>query len=288
MHLLRLILLTLLSFCVSVAARGQSPDGLRLLPSVNASLDGPVLDPPDATAGQVPVDAPDETRWFDSGSWDLAKVWEGSFEAGINGSDGNTQTLSLRAGGDLIRKLESAEWSLDISYARANSDSRQTQHNALFGSKYEWLMSLPRLTWFIKFGMEYDEFKAFDVLLVSNTGLGYQLIDTETTTLTGTFGGGLSRAIGEQDQETVPEAVFGLELKRQLTEGQKLVAEVEYLPEFNAFEDCRLNTDVGWEILLDEAADLHLKLSIIDRYDSEPQGAKHNGLDYSLLLLWKL
>jgi hypothetical protein len=29
-----------------------------------------------------------------------------------------------------------------------------------------------------------------------------------------------------------------------------------------------------------------LKLSVIDRYDSTPQGARPNDLDYSTLLLW--
>jgi hypothetical protein len=31
---------------------------------------------------------------------------------------------------------------------------------------------------------------------------------------------------------------------------------------------------------------LSLKLSVIDRYDSTPQGARPNDLDYSTLLIW--
>ena len=33
---------------------------------------------------------------------------------------------------------------------------------------------------------------------------------------------------------------------------------------------------------------LSFKLSVIDRYDSTPDGRKPNDLDYALLLLWKL
>ena len=42
----------------------------------------------------------------------------------------------------------------------------------------------------------------------------------------------------------------------------------------------------GWEIALCKAWGLSLKLSVIDRYDSTPQGARPNDLDYSTLLIW--
>ena len=41
-------------------------------------------------------------------------------------------------------------------------------------------------------------------------------------------------------------------------------------------------------MLLDEATNMSLKLGIIDRYDSTPNGLKPNDLNYSLMLLWKL
>ena len=45
---------------------------------------------------------------------------------------------------------------------------------------------------------------------------------------------------------------------------------------------------LNWEVLLDEVANLSLKLSVSDRYDSTPFGRRPNDVDYGLLLLWKI
>ena len=39
--------------------------------------------------------------------------------------------------------------------------------------------------------------------------------------------------------------------------------------------------------MLDEDSNLNLKIGVIDRYDSTPNGRKPNDFDYSVLLLWK-
>ena len=38
----------------------------------------------------------------------------------------------------------------------------------------------------------------------------------------------------------------------------------------------------------DEASNLHLKVLVIERYDSTPEGREPEDIDYSILLLWKL
>jgi hypothetical protein len=47
-----------------------------------------------------------------------------------------------------------------------------------------------------------------------------------------------------------------------------------------------MNSKADWEVVLDEVAHLSLKFSVIDRYDSTPNGKKPNDLDYSTVLLW--
>ena len=63
---------------------------------------------------------------------------------------------------------------------------------------------------------------------------------------------------------------------------------VDYLPDWSAFDEYRIESKLSWEILLDEATNLHLKVGIIDRYDSTPGSSKPNDLDYALTFLWKL
>ena len=52
------------------------------------------------------------------------------------------------------------------------------------------------------------------------------------------------------------------------------------------FSDYRLKTKIAWQVLLDEARNLSLKVSLLDRYDSTPHGLKPNDFDYAVTLLW--
>lgn len=213
--------------------------------------------------------------------------WEGTLELGINASEGNAQSLSMRSGGDLKRETETNIWEVDLSYAKTSSNSIETQHNALFNAKHEYLFVSP-WTLFTRFGTEYDEFKAFDLRLSLNTGLGFRHVDSEFTKFKSRAGVGVSREYGGPSDDYVPEATFGLDFEHQINERQKFTAIIDYFPDWRDFADYRLVTDVGWEVLLDEAAHLSLKLSVLDRYDSTPNGRKPNDIDYALLLLWKL
>ncbi len=220
--------------------------------------------------------------WFDR------QAWKGSVEFGLNGSDGNAQSLSFRTGGNLRRTTDSSLLAIDMTYARTTANSIETQNNALLGIRQDWLFGESPWTVFAATTLEYDEFKAFDVRTAVNAGFGYQLIKTDATRLIGRFGSGFSREIGGPDDSYVPEAVFGLDFERQLTKRQKLIAKSDFLPDWSDFTNYRVVTTVGWEILLDDEANLSLKVGAIDRYDSTPNGRKANDFDYSLLLIWKL
>lgn len=215
-------------------------------------------------------------------------TWDGSLELGVNGSEGNAQSFSMRTGGDLKRETEDYLWEMDFAYAKTKAQSIETQHYALFNSKLEWLFDDSPWTWFTRLGAEYDEFKAFNLRLFANTGLGYQFIDTEITTLKGRFGGGVSREFGGPDDYWSPEATLGMDFERQLSRRQKFKAIMDYFPNVSDFSDYRLVTDLGWLLTLDDEANLSLKLSLIDRYDSTPHGLKPNDVNYAILLLWKL
>jgi hypothetical protein len=69
---------------------------------------------------------------------------------------------------------------------------------------------------------------------------------------------------------------------------QKLTAKVDYFPEWEDFAQYRVVGDFGYQIDLDRPKNVSLKLSLIDRYDSTPNGAEPNNLDYSVLMIWKL
>ena len=215
------------------------------------------------------------------------KGWDSHAEFGLDGSDGNANTLAIQTGLELKRKAESYTLGIDVNYRQASSRNKTTEENGRFNVDYDRLLGDTFWSAFGKFGMEWDRFKPFDLRLNMNSGFGYYWVRSDDTTLVTRFGAGASREIGAPIDNWTPEAVFGFEAERQLTSRQKLKGKFDYFPSWENFGDYRLVSDVAWEILLDGSENLSLKLAATDRYDSTPQGARPNDVYYSLLLLYK-
>ncbi|NLX95312.1 MAG: DUF481 domain-containing protein [Rhodopirellula sp.] len=214
------------------------------------------------------------------------KLWEGSLELGLNGTEGNTQTFNFRFGAKVKRKTEWNVFSTDIDYRRDSADGEETANRAFLESRYEHLLGQSPWSWFVHDTLEYNEFQAFDLRIALDSGLGYSILKNDTTTLVARLGAGTSREIGGPNDDFVPEAVFGADLEHQLSRRQKISLSGEYRPDVTDWADYRLTSKAGWEILLDETMNLSLKFTVSDRYDSTPHGVKPNDLDYAVMLLW--
>ncbi|MFV1966709.1 MAG: YdiY family protein [Pirellulaceae bacterium] len=229
-----------------------------------------------------------ESYWGWSYDWIKAVDWDGGVELGLNGSEGNSETMSLRSGLNLKRKTDINEMKTDLTYLKTTTAGVESQHNAIFNAGYERFLGDSPWTYFLKSGIEYDEFKAFDLRLILSGGWGYRWWRTDTLKFKTRIGTGVSREINGPDNAWAPEAVFGTDYEWQISDRQKLSSTVDYYPQWSDFNNYRIVTDAGWEVLLDEVANLSLKLSVKDRYDSTPNGRRPNDVDYAVLLLWKL
>lgn len=278
------------------------PNGVvgQMMPGVQPFMMGPPIAPPpiapppaepmiveQAVTELTGEDPPIQPVWYNPMTW-IGPWWNGSVSLGINGSDGNANTFNIRSGFELSRETERTNWDLNLNYNKNTANDLETAHNALLQSNWDYKLRNPRWTWFNKLGLEYDEFKNFDLRLFTNSGIGYTFIDNEITQFRGRFGSGVSREFGGVDDDWKPEAAFGIDFARQMTERQRFVATVDYYPAWEDFSDYRLVSDFGWEIDLDAPTNLSLKFSVIDRYDSTPNGALANDVDYSVLLIWTL
>jgi putative salt-induced outer membrane protein YdiY len=238
----------------------------------------------------APATTPIETAtesWIHPRNWFWPGESSGGVELGLSGSAGNSEALSLKTGFELRRKMDVHDLKFDLTYTKATADGVQTQHNALFNASYEWTIGESKWELFVKEALEYDEFKAFNVRFAINAGVGYQLIRTDSTTWTTRFGAGASTEIGGPTDEWVPEGVLGFDFERHLSERQTISLTSDYFPDWSNFSNYRIVTKASYEILLNEEHNLNLKMSMQDRYDSTPNGAKPNDIDYSVLLLWK-
>lgn len=230
-------------------------------------------------------DSSEADAWWFSPTW--CPHWESSIELGLNGSDGNSEAFNFQVGASLKRETDQHRLALSSRYNKSSTESIETQNNAFGEARYDRLLGYSRWTLFTFGTLEYDEFRAFDLRLAINSGVGYQIISNDLATLTGRFGSGVSHEIGGPVDDYVPEALFGFDLEYQITARQKMTAKSDYFPDWGEFSEYRIHSDIGWEVLLDEATNLSLKLAVADRYDSTPNGLERNDVNYSLLLLWR-
>jgi len=226
--------------------------------------------------------------WYQPAYWFGETPWDMSVEFGLNGSEGNNDVLSLRAGGHVKRKTKDWKFNTGLQYNKNHTNGVETQNNGKMDLRLDRILDDSPWSLFFQENLIYDEFQAFDIQLSLNTGVGYQLIETDSLNLAGRFGAGATREIGGVDNAWMPQALIGAEYEHQLTKLQKLVAKVDYFPEWADYRDYRVVTDVGWQIDLDRPDNLSLKFSLVDRYDSTPDGVKPNNFDYAVLLMWSL
>ena len=219
-------------------------------------------------------------RWMRTG-------WTNHGEIGLDGSDGNSDTLAIQTGLELKRATDNDTFALDFDYRFVTSQDMTTEDNGRLNLDYDRLFVDSQWSWFGKYGMEWDKFKAFDLRLNLNGGAGYHWIRNDRTTFVSRFGAGASKEIGAPDDGWTPEAVLGFDGEHRINRYHKVKGKFDYFPAWDDFSDYRLVADLGWEILLDDDENLSLKLAATDRYDSTPQGAEPNDLYYSLLLLFK-
>ena len=215
--------------------------------------------------------------------------WEGSFDIGLNGAAGNADKLDLYGSLDLERKLEGPHiLTFESDYRYATESTTATEHRLLFLGRYERELSWEPMTWFLDGTVEYDEFKDYDARIAFSTGIGkIPIFIRETATLHGRLGAGVSHEIGGVNDDWTPEGVLGLDYEHTISERQSITAVVDMFPDLSGFDECRINADVSWKVLLDEENNLHLKASVIDRFDSNvPLGVEKNDINYVLSIGW--
>jgi len=229
-----------------------------------------------------------EYHWYHyPWAWIPRDGWNSSIEFGLNGAEGNTNSLSYAAGADISRKNDIYNLTVNLDYRRSQSNGLETQNNARANADLDRAIGETALSTFIKGGLEYDTFKAFDSRVNMNGGLSYFWTDTDRLTFITRVGAGASKEVGAADDDWKPEALFGVDAKSQVNSRNRIFAKVDYFPAFEDFTDYRVITDAGWEILLDDAENFSLKLSATNRYDSTPLGLEPQDIDYAATLLYK-
>ena len=279
------IVAALLLLPCAATAQAQYAAQIELLPPIDAEVAEPTGD----AVMPEPLPGPtEEIPWYVPSAWEVPPMWSRSFELGLSGSAGNSPTGAIHVGYDSECEGEWWTTTIEIDYNTANADGVETKNNALGNLRADRQLGESKWSLFVKYGIEYDEFRDFGLRVSGSTGLGYTFFDDDIRKLTASFGAGFSREFDAPDESVVPEAVFGLKYRRQITDRQKLKFACDYFPSWEDFMDFRMESSASWEIVVEEAWNMSLAIGVVDRYDSTPGSRKPNDIDYTVTLLWKL
>lgn len=214
--------------------------------------------------------------------------WKGKIELGLNGSDGNSETLSVRAAVGGKRTTETMETTAELSYLYNTDDGEKTKSRGELNVKNDWLFKDSPWGFFVQGKAEYDEFQDWNWRTSLYAGPSYTFIKNERTTLRGRAGVGISKEYGGSKNEITPEALVGLDFTHKLTDRQSIYVSAEWLPSLSDWPDYRANAKAGYEIVVDPETNMLLKLGIVDRYDSNPgEDIKKNDIEYFVILGWE-
>lgn len=250
---------------------------------LSAAAQGPPLAPPPPPAPAPPPGPLAE--WVQPAP--PPKLWTGTAEAGITGADGNSQNVKLRAALNPRYSNGPHFLKIDLLYLYASAESLLVQNRFLGQSRYERQLKDTPWSWFVSGEVEVDEFKAFDLRVAGHTGLAYTWIKDDATLFKTRFGAGGSREIGGPSNEFKPELILGMDYERKLTDRLKFAANLDVFPNVTDFSDYRAEGRLALDLLIDPTYNLSLRMGLLDRYDSTPEGRRANDIEYFATLLWK-
>lgn len=227
----------------------------------------------------------DDAPPADPVSW--TEGWKGTVEFGLNGSDGNSESLNFRAGTSAKRETSDYDTTASLVYSRAASDGVVTTNKAELNLRNDWKFKDSPWRVFALGKAEYDDFQAWEYRLSAFGGVGYEVIKDDTTFLLLRAGLGFSKELNSPENKITPEGLLGADFSYKVSERSKFTSSLDFYPSLDEFPDYRFNLKAAYEILVDPETKMSFKIGAEDRYDSDPgAGAKKNDIDYFALLVW--
>jgi hypothetical protein len=212
--------------------------------------------------------------------------WTGGIDLGISGSQGNTDTLTLRAGLDLRYDDPDDFAILNVLYILNQANQGDLENKAFALIRNEMPMDMG-LAWYAQGTVEYDASRTVYLRVASHSGLSYAILQDGTQLLKLRAGAGVDREWGGNSNDWVPEGQAGGDYEYKLSDKTRLTLSADYYPDLGDFAHYRLRFRASFDILLDPTYNAYLRLGAFDRYDSQPFGSKRNDLEYFVTLQFR-
>lgn len=204
--------------------------------------------------------------------------WDTGVNAGLSLTDGNSETLNLNVGVTAEQGDEENNLKLGAAYNYGETESDTTVDNAQALAEYRKVLSGDTYGYAAASFLN-DDIAGIDYRFLVGPGLGQYLVRNDLTTLGAEVGAAwVIEDAGDSNDYVALRLAQNLE--HQLSETAKLFESIEYLPEFEDFDNYLINGQIGIEAEIN--ADLSLRVVFQDRYDSTPAPGKDEN-DLSLI-----
>ncbi len=216
------------------------------------------------------------------------KEWNFSVDAGLTGATGNTERLGAFVAFGGTRETIRMATAFRLAYLYAEDDGSKSQDRFDATLRNDWKITDSKWRVYAKGQAEYDYFQEYDWRITGVLGMGYELIDTDTTLLLPRFGIAVTREIGGSDNRWVPELNLGFDFTHKFSDTAKFFFTFDSYWSMLDFPEYRLVGATGLEFLLNADTGMVFKIGAEDRYDSTPgDGRKRNDLTYFATVGWK-
>ena len=214
-----------------------------------------------------------------------AAVWKTRIEFGLDGAQGNAERFNFRGGFRIDRDTKATSFRLNSRYVINTANGDRVGNRFTANARNDWRLANERYSFFLQSGVEYDEFRQFDLRWTGGSGFSALVIDDGTTRLNASLGAGVTREFGSPNDELSPELITGIEFSHKLTDSQTISLTAEFFPDLEQIGEFRSIIRPTWEIKLDAKTDLSLRIGFEQRYESITNLEKHSDFDYFAALV---
>ena len=207
--------------------------------------------------------------------------WNRTLDFGLNGRQGNAETVGGTAGLEMNYEGEFTRWEFGGRSFYARDEDGASDNNGRFTLRHDRL--LLGSPWFA-FGSvryAYDQFESWRHRIVISAGPGYQLVQREMHELDLRLGASFTRDFGDRETDKA-DAMFAIDYSWKPGDRYTLTLTNQLFTEIQPSEgEFRNLTIAEWKIQMMEEPELSLTVGVENEYETDVgEGDKNNDLKY--------
>ncbi|MBB6428942.1 DUF481 domain-containing protein [Algisphaera agarilytica] len=213
--------------------------------------------------------------------------WDKTLSAGVNGSDGNTDSLSIYAAFNTGYEDDTDRWAFNARLFYGEEDSVNTRNEWQANLTKDWLFPGEDHFFFTTLKYENDRFTGWEERTSGYVGVGYDVVKKENYNMIARLGVGGSYEAGVINEFTA-ELLLGVEGNWAIDSRSSFNYYTFFYPSLDpAFEDFRNTTGAAYVVAIDKGDGLSLRIGAENEYNSAAAaGTEKNDLKYFLALVY--